>query len=196
MKKFNLCIDIDGTVTEPFYWLKKANEYFKTEVQPEDVTEYEIHEILNISEKDYMDFYDQYGIALHSEAELRLGANEMIKRLHHTHNIHFVTAREEKYTDTSIEWLQRYEFPFDTITHLGHHNKVESAKQLKADFFIEDSYNNAVQLADAGFKVLLIDCNYNRKPTPLNVIRVGNWLEIIEEINKNNKTIMNEFKFA
>lgn len=143
MKRFNLCIDIDGTVTEPFFWLKKANEYFKTEVQPQNVTEYEIHEMLNIPEKDYVDFYNQYGVELHRDAKLRLGANE-----------------------------------------------------LESDFFIEDSHFNAVQLSEAGFKVLLIDCYYNRMPTPPNVTRVGNWLEIVKTINEYNKSMMNEFKMA
>ena len=28
MKKFNICIDIDGTITDAYYWLEPCNRYF------------------------------------------------------------------------------------------------------------------------------------------------------------------------
>lgn len=29
MNNLNICIDIDGTITEPYYWLEISNKYFK-----------------------------------------------------------------------------------------------------------------------------------------------------------------------
>jgi len=178
LKKLNLCIDIDGTVTEPYYWLERANRYFDRQLRPEDITSYEIHKMLDIEEDDYSEFYDLYGKLLHKESKARFGAVETIKSLYHQHNIHFVTAREEKMRDTSIEWLARHQIPMDSISLLGSHYKVEKARELKSDLFVEDCYGNALQLAQAGFDVLLIDCTYNRGPLPQNVIRVKNWFEI------------------
>jgi len=191
MQKLNICIDIDGTVTEPYYWLERANLYFGTQIKPEDVTSYEINKILGVEEDDYSEFYDLYGKLLHKESEARFGASEIIKRLYQNHNIHFVTAREEKMTETSKEWLARHEMPLDTLTHLGHPNKVEKAAELSSDLFIEDSYSNAIQLAQAGFDVLLIDCSYNKGPLPLNVLRVKNWFQInkIAEIRSERKNL-------
>ena len=180
MRKLNLCIDIDGTVTEPYYWLARANRYFGRELKPEDITVYEIHKALGIDQDDYDEFYELYGKLLHKEAEARFGASETIRDLYRRHSIHFVTAREEKLRDTSIEWLERHKMPMDSICLLGHPNKVEKAKELKSDLFIEDSYSNALQLAKAGFEVLLIDCSYNKGPLPQNVTRVKNWFEIAE----------------
>jgi uncharacterized HAD superfamily protein len=191
LKKLNLCIDIDGTVTEPYYWLERANRYFDRQIKPEDVTAYEIHKVLGVGEDDFNEFYDLYGKLLHGESEVRFGANEVIQKLYRQHNIHFVTAREEKYRETSIEWLAKHQIPIDTICHLGHPNKVEKARELKSDLFIEDSYSNVLQLARAGFDVLLIDCTYNRGPLPENVIRVGNWhdvAQIAEARAKSEKT--------
>lgn len=54
------------------------------------------------------------------------------------------------------------------------------AKKLESDIFIDDWYENAVQLSKNGFKVLLIDTNYNRMPLNENIIRVFNWNEIYE----------------
>lgn len=196
MQKLNLCIDIDGTVTEPNYWLNRANQYFSKQVKPEDVTMYEIHKVLGVEEDDYNEFYDLYGKLLHKESEARFGASEIIKRLYNHHNIHFVTAREEKMTGVSIEWLARHQMPMDSIAHLGSHYKVDKARELQSDLFIEDNYSNAVQLAQAGFDVLLIDCTYNKGPLPQNVIRVKNWFEIskITELRAQRRYL--DFKLA
>lgn len=87
MKSLNLCIDIDGTITEPYYWIPRASEYFKT--------------------------------------------------------------------------------------HIEYKNVI-----FLADLFIEDRYENALQLAQAGFEVLLIDCHYNQGDLPSNVTRVKHWIQI------------------
>ena len=52
--KLNICIDIDGTITEPYYWLELANEYFGKNIKPYEVTKYEIHEVLNMPREDYL----------------------------------------------------------------------------------------------------------------------------------------------
>ncbi len=178
MKELNLCIDIDGTVTEPFYWLDRANRYFGRQLRPEDVSVYEIHRVLDVGEDDYNEFYGLYGKLLHIESNARFGAGKEIRRLYQNHKIHFVTAREEKMRDISTEWLERNRIPMDSIWLLGSHYKVDKARELKSDLFIEDNYNNALQLSQAGFDVLLIDCPYNRGPVPHNVTRVRNWFEI------------------
>lgn len=178
MRKLNLCIDIDGTVTEPYYWLERANRYFDRQLKPEDITAYEFHRMLDVEEDDYKEFYELYGKLLHKESNARLGASEVIQGLYRQHNIHFVTARDENLEETSIEWLERHQMPMDSIWHLGSYYKVDKARDLNSDLFIEDHYNNAIQLAKAGFDVLLIDCTYNRGPLPENVTRVKNWFEI------------------
>lgn len=189
MRKLNVCIDIDGTVTEPYYWLERANRYFETQLRPEDVTAYEIHRLLGIGEDDYQEFYDQYGKVLHRESKARFGAGEAVRQLYREHSIHFVTAREEKMREVSVEWLERHDMPMDTISLLGSHYKVDKAKELKSDLFIEDNYANAIQLAQAGFDVLLIDCTYNRGPLPEQVIRVKNWAEILKIIDSKAKSM-------
>lgn len=178
MKKLNLCIDIDGTVTEPYYWLEKVNEYFNASIRPKDVIVYDIHKILGIQDMEYIKFYDQYGEELHRQAKVRTGAAQVVNRLHNNHLIHFITAREMKMSEVSLEWLNRYGFPIDTISLLGTHNKVSKAKELNCDIFIEDRYENAVQLSEEGFEVILIDCSYNKGILHKNVHRVKNWYQI------------------
>lgn len=187
MKKLNLCIDIDGIVTEPYYWIQRANEYFNTSIKPSDVTSYEIHKILKVNEDDFNHFYNLYGKQLHAESIIRVGASKVVNKLYKNHIINFVTAREEKMRDISCEWLNRYQIPMDTISLLGSHNKVSKAEDLECDIFIEDRYENAIQLSEAGFEILLIDCNYNKGILHKNIHRVKNWYQIENLINNRSK---------
>lgn len=189
MRKLNLCIDIDGTVTEPYYWLDKVNEHFNVSVKESDCIYYDIHKIVGIKEEEYMDFHDEFSETLHRESDVRLGAVQVVNRLYRKHNIHFVTARNKDMYDVSIEWLDRYKFPMDSIHLLGSHNKVKKAQELDCDIFIEDRYENAIQLSEEGFDVILIDCNYNKGITPENVYRVKNWYQIERIIGKYTREI-------
>ncbi|MFT9498194.1 hypothetical protein [Anaerosolibacter sp.] len=67
---------------------------------------------------------------------------------------------------------------------LGSHYKVNQAKELGCDIFIEDRYENAIQLALAGFEVLLMDCNYNRLPLIPGITRVYDWKEVYKVIEE------------
>jgi uncharacterized HAD superfamily protein len=84
----------------------------------------------------------------------------------------------------TIKWLKSRKFPEKEVYLLGSHYKVDKAKELGCDVFIEDRCENALDLFSAGFKVLLIDCYYNRMPLPKGIIRVKNWDEIHGEIIK------------
>ncbi|MBN7772802.1 5' nucleotidase, NT5C type [Clostridium aminobutyricum] len=178
MKRLNLCIDIDGTITEPYYWISRVNEYFNTHLEPEDAIHYEIHKILGVNPEAYSQFYKEYGELLHKEAKIRFGAAMAIKDLHSIHRIHFVTAREEKMKQVTLDWLSDHKIPMHSLSLLGSHDKIHKAEELKSDLFIEDRYENAIQLSQAGFEVLLIDCNYNRGALPANVTRVKHWFQI------------------
>ncbi|CCC57701.1 5' nucleotidase, NT5C type [Caloramator australicus] len=187
MVRLNICIDIDGTITDPFYWLDLANYYFNKNLKEDDVKEYEIYKVLGVSEEEYNKFYDMYSELIHFRAKPREFASKVLKDISQKHNIYYVSAREPKLMNITEKWLKRYNFPKGEVYLLGTHNKIQKAKELRCDIFIEDRYENAVQLAKEGFKVLLIDCPYNRKPLKEGIYRVFNWEqihEIIELIEK------------
>jgi uncharacterized protein len=173
-------------VTGAYDWLAEANRYFGKNVASKDVTRYEIHKVMGVKPDEYTDFYGLRGEKVHWESEIRPGVQEVIERLSGQSNIHFVTARQKTMRDVSSEWLRKYNIPYNTITLLGHSHKVPSAKTLKCDWFIEDSLSNAQELSQAGFNVLLVDCNYNKGILNPNIKRVGDWHQI-EEIIQNAK---------
>ena len=55
---------------------------------------------------------------------------------------------------------------------------------MKCDIFIEDHPYNALNLANGGIKVILIDCNYNKGVEHQNITRVSYWKEIKDVIDK------------
>jgi len=182
MKNLNICIDIDGTITDPYFWLDKAADYFKIKVKHEEFKEYEFSKALGISEKDYNSFYEKYKYKYHMEDVLRIGTRDVINDLYMNDKVYFVTARDKSLQDITYKYLKNKEIHFHGLYLLGTHYKLDKAEELKCDVFIEDNLNNALQLSKAGFKVLLIDTTYNRVSTDLGIKRVYNWIDIYDEI--------------
>ncbi len=68
---------------------------------------------------------------------------------------------------------------------IGSHDKIAVAKKHKVDAFFEDKHDNAVMIAEElNIPVFLFDTPYNQPPVPSNVIRVNNWLEANDWIQK------------
>ncbi|MDU5110665.1 MAG: hypothetical protein E6248_09465 [Clostridium sp.] len=182
MKKLNICIDIDGTITEPYYWLDCCNKHFKTNITEKDVTKYSISEVIGVSEESYLEFYEKYKHEIHSTQKIRDDVKIIIDKLMQFSNLHFVTAREKDLALITHEYLRNNSIHYDNLFLLGSHYKVNKAKELYCDVFIEDNYKNAIELSEAGFYVLLLDTNYNRKPLNSNIKRVYNWIEVYRNI--------------
>lgn len=176
--KLNICIDIDGTITDAYYWIHLANKYFNKHIKEEDVTSYEMHEVFNIEKEEYMKFYNNYIREIHETATLKEDVKPILDKLSETNNLYFVTARDKRVEDITINFLKDNNIPYNDIFLLGKHYKVDQAIELDCDIFIEDNYNNAIQLSKAGFNVILIDTYYNRKKLNDKITRVTNWDEI------------------
>ncbi len=187
MNGLNICIDIDGTTTTAYDWLDRANIYFEKELEAKDVIHYEIHKVLKVPAEDYNSFYQEYKYLIHLENKPRPRAPELISELYKEHTIHFVTAREKSLEYVTRSWLKFNSIDYDSLTLLGSHKKVETARQLQADLFIEDRYENALELSQAGFRVLLMDCNYNRERLPESVTRVYSWSQVYDFIKNLEK---------
>jgi uncharacterized HAD superfamily protein len=184
MKQFNICIDIDGTITDAYYYLELANRHFRKNITKEQVTEYSLDKVFGVKLEEFDEFYEKYRFEFHSNQELREGVTEVLGQLSSSCNLYFITARDVSMEALTKNYLEINKVPHDDLYLLGSHYKVEKAKELKCDIFIEDSYENAVQLAQNGFKVILLDTYYNMKPMLENIIRVNDWVDIHNIINE------------
>ncbi|WP_368489843.1 hypothetical protein [Clostridium sp. BJN0013] len=185
MKYLNICIDIDGTITDPYFWLDSANKYFKKNVSIQEITQYRVDKAMGVTRKEYVDFYNKNKFELHSGKEpMRKDAKKIIQKLIETNNIYFVTAREKDLEILTYHYLNKHNIPYDGVFVLGTSYKVDTAINLNCDVFIEDCYENALELSQNGFKTLLIDTNYNRMPLNKNITRVFDWNEIYDILEK------------
>jgi len=188
----NLCIDIDGTLTDPYYWLKRANIFFDSDIKPWEVTSYNIAEVLNVRKTEYDMFYELYGEQIHEQAKIREDAKEVLWSLNQDNNIYYVTARDRSMQYVTEKWISKHKLPKGELFLLGTHHKSNKASSLDCDIFIEDSFENAIELAKSGIKVLLIDCSYNRLPLIPGIKRVASWVEIHDSIEEYKEEIERE----
>lgn len=182
MKSLNICIDIDGTVTDGYYWLELSNKHFNMDVKREQVVKYDIPTVLGVSNEEYDEFYKKYKVEIHSKDPLKENAKEMLEKLSKNHKVYFITARDTELKEATHSYFREYEIHYDGIFMLGSHYKLDQAKELHCDVFIEDNYNTACELAESGIEVLLMDHPYNRMPLKENMTRVHDWHEIYKVI--------------
>lgn len=189
MRGLNICIDIDGTITEPYYWVEYANKYFDLNLKDEDITQYEICDVLGVSLEEANEFYSRHGEEMLFNAQLRKNARNILWELYNIHNIFYVTARDSSLRELTEKWFRFNDLPMGELYTLGSHHKVEKAKELDCHIFLEDRYENAVELSAEGFKVFLLDCNYNRNKLLNGIKRVTNWDQIKKLITLEEKDI-------
>lgn len=183
-KKLSICIDIDGTMTDPYYFMPYFNHYFKKNLSFEDCTTHRIDKLYKLSREQIEKFYKEVGRKMHLEATLMENVNEVLEELMKEHELHIVTARSKEMEDITLKWIEDNNVPRLPLHSLGSYYKVDVAKELKCDYFIEDNPENSKQLAEAGIHVILIDNNYNKNLNGYNITRVKDWIEIKEFIEK------------
>lgn len=181
--KLNIGIDLDGTVTAYDYWLRRANKFFGRSIRPEEISDYSITQVLGITREDFMSFYRLHGEALHRDAEIRPEAARVITKMAAQCHIHYISAREPILWRVSMEWLIEHRLPIDSLSLLGSPHKLRRAQELGCDLFFEDSLDNALELANSGILVLMIDCPYNQGPLPRGIVRVKDWSQVDWTIN-------------
>ncbi|MEG1312494.1 MAG: hydrolase [Romboutsia sp.] len=183
MNKLNICVDIDGTITSPYHFIPYLNELYNKNITEEECNTCDWETLYEIKmDKMLHDFHNKY-LYSYGEALVVEWAKDIIEELCAENNIYFVTARSQNLTEITIKWLEDNGFSGIEVHLLGSDYKVEKAKELNCNVFIEDNPWNAIQLANEGIKVLLINTNYNKELEHENITRVNNWKEIKEFID-------------
>ncbi|MZQ75816.1 MAG: hypothetical protein GT589_06600 [Peptoclostridium sp.] len=178
MKRLNICVDIDGTITDPYCYLEYFNSYFDKKIKPTDFSHHRLDIVYEVTRDEMTRFYMEEGRRMHLEATVQPDAREILWEMYKNHNIYFVTARYKEMEGTTLEWIQLNQLPPARLYSLGSHYKVDAAKELCCDVFLEDNPENAQQLAENGINVLLVDTNYNQELQMNRVTRVHSWNEI------------------
>lgn len=94
------------------------------------------------------------------------------------HKIHIVTARFDKVSVVTLDWLKKTKVQYTNIVHVPREMKVEALRAIKPDFMIEDDPRNAYDISMAGIKTYLITRPYNIKHDIGKSIRIESLKEI------------------
>jgi uncharacterized HAD superfamily protein len=186
----NIGIDLDDVV---FEFVKPTllffNERYKRNVLFEEVSSYNFSEVFDIDLNKLQKFICEIiNDEFHLNMELCDFAKEAILDLLKENNIYFITSRV--YRGNTLESLQKhfsnFELHFSSNPYLKTSGKTKSTIciEKKIDFMIEDSPEHALDCADAGIKVFLIDRPWNQNFEHKNVIRVKDWKEIKNKIEE------------
>ncbi|MFH0347221.1 hypothetical protein ACHADS_11810 [Bacillus vallismortis] len=181
-----LGIDIDGTITAQDTFVPYLNRSFNLSISLEDMTDYDLTKLLNITQEEFWDWMNQNEAIIYKEAMLAQYAKQSLDLLKEEHKLIYITARRTHLTDITYEWFDRQNIHFDHIELVGGHHKVEAVKNHNIDLFFEDHHGNAMMIAkEADIPVILFNSPYNQLPIDSNIIRVSNWLEAVQWMNKN-----------
>ncbi|MEW5567475.1 hypothetical protein D5E69_14950 [Rossellomorea marisflavi] len=176
MKRFG--IDIDGTVTSPASLLPHINDHFKLALTLDDITQYELTEVLNISPAEFGAWFKDAEPIIYKDSPLADGAKEVLDLWKESHELFFISARRSDLLQVTKNWFSECDLTYHHIELIGSHDKVSTAKKYDVDLFFEDKHDNAVAIHEAlKIPVLLFNTPYNQDPIPEGVIRVNDWEE-------------------
>ncbi|NLY78612.1 MAG: hypothetical protein GX072_01530 [Lysinibacillus sp.] len=180
-------IDIDGTVTTPDTLIPHINKQYKTNIVLDDVIEYDFLSAFPhpVDRNEFARWFKENEPFLYSVSQIAKDAQKILRTWHKKYELYYISARDTNVFDITKQWFEQHEVPYDHIELIGSHDKIEAAKKYRVEAFFEDKHDNAVMLAEElQIPVLLFDTPYNRKATPNNVIRVQNWVEANEWIER------------
>jgi uncharacterized HAD superfamily protein len=181
-------LDLDGVLCEyPTEWVKFANS--KIHVIGKEIPKYNLKELKDVlSFNQYKKIKFQYrtsGIKAHLPAVRNASrlTNEL-SALGYT--VVILTARpiyeiKEVMRDT-LFWLKNNKIKYDLL-FCGKDKHVQILKYFpELDFMVEDNSEIANSVAKLGYKVFLMDNEYNRQPLVKGVIRIKYLREVHDGI--------------
>lgn len=189
-KRLKIGIDLDDVV---FEFVKPLLEFFNKsyskDVKFENVHSYRFSDVFGIESKELKNFIgsmitDNFQMNM----ELCEFAKEVVLELSKDNDIYFITSRGHR--EGTKECLDKHFPKFELIFSSNPYIKTEGHPKSricldnKIDFMIEDTRRHALDCAEAGIKVFLIDKPWNQNFEHENVIRVKDWKEIKEKINE------------
>ena len=180
-----IAIDIDGVLNDyPRCWVKYANSVLDTNF--EDLFELKS----NVPYRRYNDVKSQYRKSGHEETlPIKENAEILLDMLKdRDYFIIIMTARPiNKYNESlvqTVNWLRKNKLQYDFLyfSDRKHLDIIEKFKNL--EFMIEDNRAFANDVSAQGYRVFLVNNEYNYGKTNDGVIRVNSLLEILDYLEK------------
>ena len=179
-----ICCDVDqvlNNLTEAT--LEVFNERYETSYTMEDMTDFNVENILSNEEADNVKVIFNSPDIWDKVRPLPGAQDGLQKLINNGHLVYLVTNNCPDTYGQKVAWIKRY-FPF-----------VDSSKivcmtdkwMLRADVMIEDCYANLI--AKPYYDRILLDYPWNQstKDYVYGIYRVSDWSEVLDVVNKLNE---------
>ncbi|WP_165981010.1 5' nucleotidase, NT5C type [Macrococcus lamae] len=177
--RFRLGIDIDGTVTCPTALVPYLQKSFRKDLCYEDITAYDLGVVLNKTPEEMYDWFIANQEEIYINSPIAEGAAPILREWAKQHELYYISARYDYLGDITEQWFTSHDIPFHHIELTGSHDKIEAARRLNVDFFLEDKLDNAIDINQTlNIPVILFDTPYNQSELPNEVYRVKSWQEV------------------
>jgi uncharacterized HAD superfamily protein len=186
-------IDIDEVIVEFLEgYIQHYNSKNSSSFALKDFHSYQFWEVLPISKEEAIRIAEEFFESeLFDNISFVKNAKENLKGLIKKNNIFFITARPTSWRNKTQKFFEnhlpneKYELIFSSDFHSGSGSKKSDVcLSFEIPIIIEDNKHYALDCAEKGIKVLLLDKPWNKGITHKNIIRVFSWGEIISELNK------------
>ena len=185
MNKYSLAFDIDDVITETSGPLLDAIEKYGEGIDFNDPRTSK-REILRgrVATPEVKAFFRKYGTELSRTAELKEGADIVIRELKRRGIlIHLITSRDERLMDgvtqATIDFLAEKDIPYDQL-HMGVHNKKELCQNLGIKCLTDDSIDTCRSLVGSKTKPILFTTPVNEEFDAEGIQRVADWDELAD----------------
>jgi len=188
-------IDIDEVVAE---FLCGFLNFYKNKtgiaLKKKDFITYNLWEVLKCKKSESIDLMNEFSYSdFFNQLNLVPGAKDSINFLNRGNELFFITARPYKIKKQTDDFFKKhfpenkFEIFYSAEVYMAQDgkNKSKICNDLEINLFIEDNKNYAKNCAENGINVLLFDAPWNQNcKNSKNIIRVYNWIEILEKIKR------------
>lgn len=183
MKKI-LGVDIDNTIADfddgfKNYIVNEKN-YQKTLLNNREFYDYIKCSWFKTEEEFLTNFHEAEEQGLYSKLNIFNNASETLQQLAEDYEIKYVTARNKKFEEETVNWLEKHDIWFGEIICEPSKQKVDGV-----DIFIDDADYQIINLLRAGKKVMIANQDYNQYLT--HDYRFSNWVDLLNVFTANKK---------
>jgi uncharacterized HAD superfamily protein len=179
MRKLTIGMDIDGVILDigkvilPF-----VCEVCGREVTYQELDSWDLGKALNIDEQTMDKTWDRIlqSDALRNAPAVK-GAIHGLKVLRE-HQIWLITSRPVSSRKLTVNWLRKHRASYDRVIFNRRGNKVSVGPSF--DVFVEDFFDEAASIAQAGVFTVVFDQPWNQTPKlPEKCVRAHDWNELL-----------------
>jgi uncharacterized HAD superfamily protein len=194
-KIMKIGIDIDDVLLHSLEnFLGFYNNKFDETIKKEHcVSDKRFHECLGITKEDLISLYKEYEkLEIPIEVRKIEGAEEVLRKIKTKCDFILITARPKSIEENTYKVLNKnYPNHNFKIIFTNKNNKKISKGDIciknNISLMIDDDWKNALDCVKKNICVLLLDKRWNRGIKHKKILRVFDWNEIFEKINKFNK---------